>query len=171
MKTVSNLDEFIAEIQNCTLSSLCIKAGYLILFILLLYFFMDQLYYAFILIFLICEICFLYYFFDIILKNNFHHELLNINAITFCQQYSITLNELIILALSIILPFWWFLSRMQTYSWILQDIIGFIVCIMFMQILRIPSFKLGFIIAGFLFFYDIFFVFITPLFTKGKFFK
>ncbi|KAL8572358.1 hypothetical protein ACOMHN_023127 [Nucella lapillus] len=52
------------------------------------------------------------------------------------------------------------------YAWILQDIIGFCFCLYVMRALLMPSLRACTVLLSLLFIYDIFFVFITPLFTK-----
>ena len=55
------------------------------------------------------------------------------------------------------------------WSWILQDILGIMFSINMLKVLRLPSLKICTILLSALFFYDIFFEFITPLFMKdGK---
>ena len=45
---------------------------------------------------------------------------------------------------------------------------GVLFCINMLHVLRMPSLMICSILLGILFFYDIFFVFITPLFMSGK---
>jgi len=54
-----------------------------------------------------------------------------------------------------------------TFFWIVQDIMGACVCITFLAVIKLNSIKVAtmLLVAGF--FYDIFFVFITPYLTKG----
>ena len=58
-----------------------------------------------------------------------------------------------------------FLGPFSLYR-ILQDFLGIIFCTHMLKVLRLPSFKICTFLLGILFFYDIFFVFITPLITK-----
>ena len=48
-----------------------------------------------------------------------------------------------------------------------QDFLGVLFCINMLHVLRMPSLMICSILLGILFFYDIFFVFITPLFTRN----
>ncbi|XP_076438924.1 signal peptide peptidase-like 2B [Babylonia areolata] len=61
----------------------------------------------------------------------------------------------------------WVVFRHQSFAWILQDIIGFCFCLYVMRALLMPSLRACTVLLGLLFIYDIFFVFITPLFTKN----
>ncbi|KAI6651726.1 Signal peptide peptidase-like 2B [Oopsacas minuta] len=67
---------------------------------------------------------------------------------------------------SVILSLWWILCRQSYYAWILQDILG---CFLITYMLSILQFKssISFLIPLLcvLVVYDVFFVFITPLFT------
>ena len=49
-----------------------------------------------------------------------------------------------------------------------QDILGIMFSINMLKVLRLPSLRICTILLSALFFYDIFFVFITPLFMSGK---
>ena len=50
----------------------------------------------------------------------------------------------------------------------LQDFLGIMFSINMLKVLRLPSLRICTILLSALFFYDIFFVFITPLFMSGK---
>ena len=83
----------------------------------------------------------------------------------------------------------WVVYRKEKFAWILQDILGFAFryvkraitythffaiiafCVSFLSVnmirqVRLPSLKICTLLLVLLFFYDIFFVFITPLLTK-----
>ncbi|XP_035216472.1 signal peptide peptidase-like 2B [Stegodyphus dumicola] len=63
----------------------------------------------------------------------------------------------------------WVVIRKQKYAWILQDILGVAFCINMLKSIRLPSLKICTVLLVLLFFYDIFFVFITPFLTmKGQ---
>ncbi|XP_025082191.1 signal peptide peptidase-like 2A isoform X2 [Pomacea canaliculata] len=61
----------------------------------------------------------------------------------------------------------WLCLRHESYSWVLQDVIGICFCLYIMRALLMPSLRACTVLLGLLFVYDIFFVFITPLFTKN----
>jgi len=54
-----------------------------------------------------------------------------------------------------------------TFFWVMQDIMGACVCITFLSVIKLNSIRVAslFLIAAF--FYDIFFVFVTPYLTQG----
>ena len=65
---------------------------------------------------------------------------------------------------NIVFFFFFFLS----YAWVLQDILGIAFCISLIRNIRLPNLKVCTILLVLLLIYDIFFVFITPLFSAGK---
>ena len=77
------------------------------------------------------------------------------------------LRQFLLLAGSIATSVTWFVFRKSDWSWILQDILGIMFSINMLKVLRLPSLKICTILLSALFFYDIFFVFITPLFMEG----
>jgi signal peptide peptidase-like 2B len=55
-----------------------------------------------------------------------------------------------------------------TFFWITQDVFGACMCIMFLQVIKLNSMRVASILLSVAFFYDIFFVFISPLiFSKS----
>lgn len=54
------------------------------------------------------------------------------------------------------------------FFWILQDIFGSCMCIMFLRTIRLNSIRVASILLIVAFFYDIFFVFVTPYLFSGK---
>lgn len=52
--------------------------------------------------------------------------------------------------------------EMHPYYWIVQDVIGICVCIVFLEVIRLNSIKVASLLLIAAFIYDIFFVFITP---------
>lgn len=54
------------------------------------------------------------------------------------------------------------------FFWITQNIFGACMCIMFLKVIRLNSIHVASILLIVAFFYDIFFVFITPLLFRGK---
>lgn len=67
----------------------------------------------------------------------------------------------------ITIAIFWAVERHASYAWIIQDIMGTTFCIIILRVLRLPSLKILTFMMILLFCYDIFFVFITPLFTKN----
>ncbi|CAG0897310.1 unnamed protein product [Darwinula stevensoni] len=62
----------------------------------------------------------------------------------------------------------WFVYRKESWAWMLQDAMGIAFCLNLLRVLRLSSLKTLTILLCLLFFYDIFFVFITPYFTKVR---
>lgn len=54
------------------------------------------------------------------------------------------------------------------FYWVMQDVFGACMCIMFLQTIKLNSVRVATILLLVAFFYDIFFVFITPYLFKGK---
>merc|ERR1711902_215602 len=77
------------------------------------------------------------------------------------------LRQALLLVASISISVVWLVFRKEDWAWILQDILGILFSINMLKVLRLPSLKICTILLSALFFYDIFFVFITPLFMEG----
>ena len=60
---------------------------------------------------------------------------------------------------------WWAVERHAVYAWILQDILGFAFIVLLLLRLKFLQVWVVAVLMVLLFFYDIFMVFITPLFT------
>jgi Signal peptide peptidase len=56
----------------------------------------------------------------------------------------------------------------SSFFWITQDVFGACMCIMFLSLIKLNSMRVAAILLIVAFFYDIFFVFITPLIFKGE---
>ena len=54
-----------------------------------------------------------------------------------------------------------------TFFWVMQDIMGACMCILFLATMKLNSIKVASVLLTAAFFYDIFFVFVTPYLTKG----
>mmetsp|Transcript_19545 Transcript_19545/g.32453 ORF Transcript_19545/g.32453 Transcript_19545/m.32453 type:complete len:725 (+) Transcript_19545:325-2499(+) len=59
-------------------------------------------------------------------------------------------------------------AETNTFFWVTQDIMGACMCIMFLSIIKLNSMRVASILLLVAFFYDIFFVFVTPLIFKGE---
>lgn len=55
-----------------------------------------------------------------------------------------------------------------TFFWVTQDILGACMCIQFLEVIKLNSLKVAALLLVVAFFYDIFFVFVTPYLFKGK---
>ena len=76
------------------------------------------------------------------------------------------LYQMFLLIGSVSLSVTWFVFRREPFSWILQDLLGVCFSLNMLRTIRLPSYKICVILLSALFFYDIFFVFITPLITS-----
>ena len=142
--------------------------------IMLLYFFYKYLVYIIIFIFILSTMISLFFCLSSFANFSLSTKItkLSIQLKCFSKSFSITYLDVLFLIVSIGLPIWWFVCRHNhLYAWILQDILGFVFCVNMLRTLRLPSFKICVLLMVTLFFYDIFFVFITPLITsQGTFF-
>jgi hypothetical protein len=59
-------------------------------------------------------------------------------------------------------------AETNTFFWVTQDIMGACMCIMFLSLIKLNSMRVASILLLVAFFYDIFFVFVTPLIFKGE---
>ena len=85
----------------------------------------------------------------------------------FCTVH-MELRQIVLLAFSMSLSIVWVIFRNDDWAWALQDILGILFSINMLKVLRLPSLMICTILLSILFIYDIFFVFITPLFTKVR---
>ncbi|KAJ7382237.1 Signal peptide peptidase-like 2A [Desmophyllum pertusum] len=63
---------------------------------------------------------------------------------------------------------WWGIERHKSYAWVLQDMLGIAFSISLIKNIRLPNLKVCTMLLVLLLIYDIFFVFITPLFSANK---
>ena len=61
----------------------------------------------------------------------------------------------------------WYLHRRDPWAWIVQDSLSVGICVIFVRTLRLPSLRVAAFFLGLMFFYDIFMVFVSPLFFHG----
>ncbi|KAL1419744.1 hypothetical protein MTO96_004666 [Rhipicephalus appendiculatus] len=85
-----------------------------------------------------------------------------------CFYGSLEVRQVLLILFSIGLAFSWVVIRHNSKSWLLQDFLGVIFSIYMIKTLRLPNLMVICILLVLLFFYDIFFVFVTPyLIPKG----
>lgn len=63
---------------------------------------------------------------------------------------------------------WYFVRNTASYAFVLQDVMGITLCILFLTLVRFPNIKVATVLLTLAFFYDIFFVFISPYFFGGE---
>uniref|UniRef100_A0A4W4G551 Signal peptide peptidase-like 2B n=1 Tax=Electrophorus electricus TaxID=8005 RepID=A0A4W4G551_ELEEL len=75
---------------------------------------------------------------------------------------------LLLSALCVAVSITWGVFRNEDqWAWVLQDALGIAFCIYMLKTIRLPTFKACTLLLVVLFIYDVFFVFITPYFTKS----
>mmetsp|Transcript_17687 Transcript_17687/g.20372 ORF Transcript_17687/g.20372 Transcript_17687/m.20372 type:complete len:727 (+) Transcript_17687:82-2262(+) len=87
----------------------------------------------------------------------------------------LTLLDIISGITSYILGFGWLYVAFTTHNrepslffWMMQDIMGACICVVFLGSIKLNSMRVASILLLMAFFYDIFFVFVTPLLFKGQ---
>ncbi|KAL7557135.1 hypothetical protein ACA910_002417 [Epithemia clementina (nom. ined.)] len=90
-------------------------------------------------------------------------EVEDIGEITFCDVMAyVTSYSFGVVWL--VMAFSYYHPETITFFWVMQDIFGACMCIMFLQVVKLNSIRVATILLVIAFFYDIFFVFISPLF-------
>jgi len=139
--------------------------------LVLLYFFFNQLVYVIMTMFCIASSLAMYSCLEPLVMASYQIPCLPVLRLPRCNLYlcvlQLELRQLVLLVASIGTAATWFVFRKSDWSWIIQDILGIMFSINMLKVLRLPSLKICTILLSALFFYDIFFVFITPLFMEG----
>jgi len=60
----------------------------------------------------------------------------------------------------------WYINRHANWAWTIQNVLGIFLMLLVLETLKLPTMKASTTLLSCLFLYDIFFVFITPLFTS-----
>ncbi|GAB6032198.1 Signal peptide peptidase-like 2B [Chamberlinius hualienensis] len=82
---------------------------------------------------------------------------------------TLEIRETIWLMFCVAITIFWCICIKKSWIWVLQNLFGMAVCVSLLGVWRVASLKNCTIILGFLFIYDIFMVFVTPLLTHdGK---
>ena len=135
--------------------------------LLLLYYFFQYLVYVIIFLFAMASIAAVFACFEPIVLFLLPEWLTKpsfvLCSVRFGRMYC---YQLILLVCAISLSITWFVFRKESFSWILQDLLGVCFSLNMLRTIRLPSYKICVILLSALFFYDIFFVFITPLITS-----
>ncbi|KAL1442957.1 hypothetical protein MTO96_046160, partial [Rhipicephalus appendiculatus] len=79
-----------------------------------------------------------------------------------CFHGSLEVRQVLVLIVAMILPLYWVYIRHNHLSWIMQDLLGVCFSVYILRVLRMPNAKICTMLLSILFFYDIFFVFLTP---------
>jgi len=139
--------------------------------LVLLYFFFDQLVYVIMTMFCIASSLAMYSCLEPLVMASYQVSWLPVLRLPRLNLYlcilQLEFRQLLLLVASISTAAVWFYFRKEEWSWIVQDILGIMFSINMLKVLRLPSLRICTILLSALFFYDIFFVFITPLFMEG----
>lgn len=86
-----------------------------------------------------------------------------------CFYGPLEIRQLVLIIFAISVSVSWVVLRHHPQSWILQDLLGVAFSINMLKTLRLPNLMICSVLLVLLFFYDIFFVFVTPFLTmKGE---
>ncbi|KAM7014876.1 signal peptide peptidase-like 2A isoform 4-T4 [Tautogolabrus adspersus] len=131
--------------------------------LVLMYFFYSVLVYIIIAIFCLASASALYSCLDAVM------DLIGCGTVSFSvRNYTFSVRSLILAAVCISIAVVWGVYRNEDrWIWILQDLLGIAFCLNFMKTISLSNFKICVILLSLLLVYDVFFVFITPFFTKN----
>jgi len=140
--------------------------------LVLLYFFFDQLVYVIMGMFCLASTQAMYICLEPLVMSSYGVKCLPVLRLPRCNLYlcrlQLEFRQFLLLLVSVGTAATWLIFRKEDWSWMLQDFLGILFSINMLKVLRLPSLKICTILLGALFFYDIFFVFITPLFMKNN---
>ena len=161
--TENKKDEDSVDLSYCSL-----LIGFILIcsFLLLLYFFYKYLVYVVIVMFCLAGTMGLYYCLKPLV-----HRLCKWEGRVPANKLPVFKHrpyykDIILLLPCMGLAIFWGIMRHEPYAWVIQDILGYAFCLNVMKTVFIPNMKICTIMLVMLFIYDIFFVFITPFFTK-----
>ncbi|XP_068594438.1 signal peptide peptidase-like 2A isoform X2 [Brachionichthys hirsutus] len=131
--------------------------------LVLMYFFYNILVYIIIVIFCLASASALYNCADAVMDK------IGCGTLSFSiRNWTFSVRSLILAAVCVSIAAVWGVYRNEDrWIWILQDILGFAFCLNFMKTISLSNFKICVILLSLLLVYDVFFVFITPFFTKN----
>ncbi|XP_066557532.1 signal peptide peptidase-like 2A isoform X2 [Amia ocellicauda] len=131
--------------------------------LVLLYFFYKWLVYVIISIFCVASAMALYSCLDALM------QMIPYGKCSFsCKNTTFEVRSLFLAAFCITVAVIWGVYRNDDrWIWILQDLLGIAFCLNFLKTITVSNFKICVILLSLLLVYDVFFVFITPFFTKN----
>ncbi|XP_063334307.1 signal peptide peptidase-like 2A isoform X3 [Pelmatolapia mariae] len=131
--------------------------------LVLMYFFYKVLVYVIIVIFCLASASALYSCFDAVMDK------IGCGTLRFSvRNWNFSVRSLLLAAVCISISVVWGVYRNEDrWIWILQDLLGIAFCLNFMKTISLSNFKICVILLSLLLIYDVFFVFITPFFTKN----
>uniref|UniRef100_A0A4W4G521 Signal peptide peptidase-like 2B n=1 Tax=Electrophorus electricus TaxID=8005 RepID=A0A4W4G521_ELEEL len=136
--------------------------------LVLLYLFYDHLVYMIIVIFCLASSVGLYScLWPFVRRVPFGKCRIPENNLPYCHKRP-QVRMLLLSALCVAVSITWGVFRNEDqWAWVLQDALGIAFCIYMLKTIRLPTFKACTLLLVVLFIYDVFFVFITPYFTKS----
>uniref|UniRef100_H2SR18 PA domain-containing protein n=1 Tax=Takifugu rubripes TaxID=31033 RepID=H2SR18_TAKRU len=140
-----------------------IFVGLMSVMLLLMYFFYNILVYVIIAIFCLASASALFSCLDAVM------DVIGCGTVSFSiKNCKLSLRSLVLAAVCISIAVVWGVYRNEdSWIWILQDLLGIAFCLNFMKTISLSNFKICVILLSLLLVYDVFFVFITPFFTKN----
>ncbi|XP_033839236.1 signal peptide peptidase-like 2A isoform X3 [Periophthalmus magnuspinnatus] len=131
--------------------------------LVLMYYFYNILVYVIIAIFCLASANALFFCFDAVLDK------IGCGTIRFSvRNWNFSVRSIILASVCIVIAVIWGVYRNEDrWIWILQDILGIAFCLNFIKTISLSNFKICVILLSLLLLYDVFFVFITPFFTKN----
>uniref|UniRef100_A0A3Q3KXN4 Uncharacterized LOC113122441 n=1 Tax=Mastacembelus armatus TaxID=205130 RepID=A0A3Q3KXN4_9TELE len=130
--------------------------------LVLMYFFYNILVYVIIAIFCLASASALFSCLDAVM------EIIGCGTVSFSvRNWNFSVRSLILAAVCVTIAVIWGVYRNEDrWIWILQDLLGIAFCLNFIKTISLSNFKICVILLSLLLVYDVFFVFITPFFTK-----
>ncbi|XP_043998015.1 signal peptide peptidase-like 2A [Gambusia affinis] len=131
--------------------------------LVLMYFFYNVLVYIIIVIFCFATASALFSCLDAVL------DLIRCGTLSFSvRNKSFSVRSILLAAVCITVAVIWGVYRNEDgWIWVLQNLLGIAFCLNFMKTITLSNFKICVILLSLLLLYDVFFVFITPFFTKN----
>ncbi|GAA6217724.1 signal peptide peptidase-like 2A isoform X1 [Lates japonicus] len=131
--------------------------------LVLMYYFYNVLVYIIIAIFCLASATALFSCLDAVM------EKIGCGTVSFSiRNWNFSVRSLLLAAVCISIAVVWGVYRNEDrWIWILQDLLGIAFCLNFMKTISLSNFKICVILLSLLLVYDVFFVFITPFFTKN----
>lgn len=77
-----------------------------------------------------------------------------------------TVADMFAFVTSLAISLVWFVFRSRHYAWVLQDVFGVCLCVLFLRTIRMPNLKIASVMLVLVFVYDVFMVFISPYIFK-----
>ncbi|MBN3317161.1 SPP2B protein, partial [Atractosteus spatula] len=156
------------ETVDVTPIMICVFVGMCCSMLVMLYYFYDHLVYMIIGIFCLAASIGLYSCLSPFVRRiPFGKCRIPENNLPYCHkrpQLRMLLLCVFCVAVSVI---WGVFRNEDQWAWVLQDTLGIAFCLYMLKTIRLPTFKACTLLLTVLFVYDVFFVFITPFFTKS----